>query len=127
VCCDSDCSSACASCNQPGRAGSCSPLASGGQPKNNGCPKEDASTCSKDGTCDGNGGCRLYGSDTVCKDLQRQWNLRCPRVADLRALPVRQQRLPRDLCRGRRLRGASPLPGRKLRQESARRRLSDRH
>jgi hypothetical protein len=68
VCCDSDCSSACASCNQPGRAGTCSPLASGGQPKNNGCPKEDASTCGKDGTCDGAGACRLYGSDTVCKD-----------------------------------------------------------
>jgi len=67
VCCDGACDSPCSSCNQQGRAGTCSPLPIGAAPKPNGCPKEDAATCGKDGTCDGRGACRLYGEDTVCK------------------------------------------------------------
>jgi hypothetical protein len=68
VCCDSACTSFCSSCNQRGREGTCSPVASGSQPKNGGgCPKEEPMTCGKDGTCDGLGKCRYYGEDTICK------------------------------------------------------------
>ena len=81
VCCDSACTGACASCNQVGQVGKCSPYAAGTDPQNE-CGKGTGvckSTCDGVGncafarytvscgncmTCDGNGTCSYY--DPYC-------------------------------------------------------------
>jgi hypothetical protein len=60
VCCDSACKGACASCNQAGQVGKCSPYAAGTDPQNE-C---GAGTGQCKSTCDGVGNC-TYPSYTV--------------------------------------------------------------
>jgi hypothetical protein len=65
VCCASDCSSPCTSCNLSGKEGTCTADPAGTDPGNN-CAKDPVTSCKLDGTCDGMGGCRSYVSGTVC-------------------------------------------------------------
>ena len=60
VCCDGACTGACASCNQAGRAGKCSPYAVGTDPQNE-CG-QGTGVCKS--TCDGVGSC-AYPQTTV--------------------------------------------------------------
>jgi hypothetical protein len=65
VCCETACTSMCTTCNLTGNAGYCSPVPAGQDPKDS-CTQDLASTCGRDGTCDGSGGCRLWPSGTEC-------------------------------------------------------------
>jgi hypothetical protein len=68
VCCNNDCTGTCKSCALATSLGLCS-LVPGGQDPRNDCPDDRASgvnACGRDGTCDGNGACRLYSSTTQC-------------------------------------------------------------
>ena len=70
VCCASTCGTLCQACNLPGKAGTCSPVPSGMAPAATSaqkCAPQPASTCSFDGTCDGNGGCRLFPAGAQCQ------------------------------------------------------------
>lgn len=64
VCCDSPCSGICQQCNAPGKYGTCTFSAPG--TRDTGCPDDGATSCGRDGTCDGNGGCRLFPVGTAC-------------------------------------------------------------
>lgn len=67
VCCNRACTGSCEACNLPGSAGTCSNVPAGGMPAGShaSCGPDAQSTCMRDGTCDGNGGCHLW-SDVVC-------------------------------------------------------------
>lgn len=65
VCCQTACAGSCMACNVPGSVGTCAPAAAGTDPDND-CGLEAADTCGRDGTCDGNGGCRLHVTGTTC-------------------------------------------------------------
>src|SRR6266700_2298465 len=69
VCCDTACQGTCSACNLAGREGTCSPVATGMPPAtgHGACGPDDPSTCQKDGTCDGNGACRMYPVGTACR------------------------------------------------------------
>ena len=68
VCCATPCQGKCLSCSRAltGAAdGACAPVRAG--LKHGGdCMAAAAETCGEDGSCDGAGGCRLYGPDTIC-------------------------------------------------------------
>jgi len=71
VCCDTSCNSGCTSCIQANTDvadGTCSPVRAGEDP-NSSCSAQSASSCGRDGECDGAGACRLYAEGTVCSDL----------------------------------------------------------
>ncbi len=68
VCCQSACTGRCEACNLQGSPGSCLAVAAGlaspnGHPA---CPTDPVETCMRDGTCDGNRGCRLRRAGTAC-------------------------------------------------------------
>jgi hypothetical protein len=65
VCCDVACTGTCKSCNLPGSLGKCSNVPLGMDPLDQ-CPLDATSTCKRDGTCDGAGGCRNYVTGTQC-------------------------------------------------------------
>jgi hypothetical protein len=62
LCCDSPCTGTCMTC----ASGICSPLAAGAAAPAGQCPAEDASTCGRNGNCNGQGACQLHQSGTVC-------------------------------------------------------------
>ena len=67
-CCDTACRSLCTACSlaKTGAAnGRCAPVRAATDPDNE-CATEAASTCGRDGTCDGAGACRLYADGTLC-------------------------------------------------------------
>ena len=68
VCCNDACAGACAACNVAGQVGSCTPIPPGQDPGNE-CPDDGATSCGRDGSCDGAGACRQYASGTVCSSL----------------------------------------------------------
>ena len=66
VCCDSACTETCRSCAVPGMVlGTCTNVPAGQDPRNV-CPDAGETTCRSDGTCNGNGACRLYSAGTPC-------------------------------------------------------------
>lgn len=68
ICCDMACTGACRSCRtvRTGQnEGRCAPVMAGGADP--GCPRQDPSTCGRDGTCDGMGACRRYADGTPCR------------------------------------------------------------
>lgn len=68
VCCDTACKDACHACNIGTLKGTCSPVASGSAPAmgHPSCGPDPASSCMRDGSCDGAGACRLYVGGTMC-------------------------------------------------------------
>jgi hypothetical protein len=66
VCCDSACTDRCHVCNAAGSVGRCIAAVAGDDPRDE-CATDLVSTCGRDGTCDGAGGCRLYPSKTECE------------------------------------------------------------
>lgn len=68
VCCDKACTDACTACvkSSTGQTdGTCAPVQLGLK-HNSECVAEPATSCGKDGTCDGKGGCHLFASGTSC-------------------------------------------------------------
>jgi len=65
VCCQGPCASVCMVCNLPTSLGQCSMVSAGQDPRDS-CPQDLASTCGRDGTCDGSGGCRRWANGTTC-------------------------------------------------------------
>lgn len=65
VCCDTACTGACKACNVAGLLGTCSNVVTGQDPDND-CAAEAASTCGRDGMCNGAGACRLHPVGTEC-------------------------------------------------------------
>jgi hypothetical protein len=65
VCCNSACAGVCQSCDQPGKEGQCLPVAAGQDPDEE-CAEQPASSCGRDGACDGASACRLFPASTVC-------------------------------------------------------------
>jgi hypothetical protein len=68
VCCQGACTGRCEACNLPDNLGTCMPVAAGvaspaGHPA---CPTDPVESCDRDGTCDGNRGCRLRRAGTFC-------------------------------------------------------------
>jgi hypothetical protein len=69
-CCDQLCdpfdpANKCRACNVPGSEGHCIFAESGTDPRGL-CDQTDVTTCGQDGTCDGNGDCRLWGAGSLC-------------------------------------------------------------
>ena len=67
ACCSSACTGTCRSCALPGSSGTCTDVPAGQDPVGQ-CSDSGPVGCGGDGTCDGQGRCRLYASGTVCKD-----------------------------------------------------------
>ena len=65
VCCNGACTERCAACNLTGTVGRCTPVAAGQDPAAE-CTAQNATTCGRDGSCDGAGACRLHATGTVC-------------------------------------------------------------
>jgi hypothetical protein len=65
VCCDMACTGRCMACNLTGQAGKCLPAGPGTDPHND-CGDDGSASCKQDGSCNGAGGCRLYGSGVTC-------------------------------------------------------------
>jgi Cellulose binding domain len=65
VCCGTACTGTCKSCALTGSAGTCSNVSAGQDPLSQ-CTDAGAASCGTDGTCDGAGACRLYGTGTQC-------------------------------------------------------------
>src|SRR5262245_29147388 len=66
VCCNNSCASKCSSCVLPGSVGTCMPVPAGQDPDNE-CSEDPVSSGKQDGTCDGNGACRLQPDGTECQ------------------------------------------------------------
>jgi hypothetical protein len=68
VCCNTACTDACEACNVGGSEGTCSPVTAGASPLSGhqSCNGLAQATCGHDGTCDGTGLCRNWGTQTVC-------------------------------------------------------------
>jgi hypothetical protein len=65
-CCDTTCTDACTSCKEPGKEGTCSNVAPGGDDPHKKCVDEGAVSCGKTGKCDGAAGCALYVAGVAC-------------------------------------------------------------
>jgi alpha-tubulin suppressor-like RCC1 family protein len=69
VCCDSACTGTCRVCvgteDGSAQAGICRDVENGKDPDDD-CLHDDATTCLRDGACNGAGSCRLYAAETSC-------------------------------------------------------------
>jgi hypothetical protein len=66
-CCESACAASCKACNVTGNLGFCTNVGSGSAPVGSrSCSAQPMSSCGRDGTCDGAGGCRDWPSGTQC-------------------------------------------------------------
>jgi len=66
VCCGTACAGSCTSCNQTGMEGMCLPVGMGKPDPRKLCVDGGASSCGKNGLCDGAGACQLYPATTMC-------------------------------------------------------------
>jgi hypothetical protein len=72
VCCDRPCDGLCEACRAATKQsgvtdGLCGPAKNGSSPLHGTCPTDPASSCRRDGLCNGNGGCRsFYAAGTPC-------------------------------------------------------------
>lgn len=66
VCCQSECSGTCESCNLPGSAGTCQPHPAGSDPDSECLDSQQTSTGSCAGRCDGNRACKMPSAETHC-------------------------------------------------------------
>src|SRR6185503_3955482 len=66
VCCHSDCSGLCQSCAIEGSVGTCANVPVGADPHDD-CPDEGATSCGRNGACDGTGACAVYAAGTICR------------------------------------------------------------
>jgi hypothetical protein len=66
VCCGAACAGACMSCDQVGFEGMCLPVGAGKTDPHAICKDAGATTCGRNGLCDGAGACALYPTTTVC-------------------------------------------------------------
>jgi len=66
VCCHSDCSGLCQSCAIEGSVGTCANIPVGADPRND-CPDDGATSCGRNGFCDGTGSCAVYAAGTICR------------------------------------------------------------
>ena len=68
VCCDRACTGGCEACNLPATPGVCTNVPAGAMPAmgHDSCGPDAKSSCKRDGTCDGKGGCALW-QNVVCK------------------------------------------------------------
>jgi hypothetical protein len=64
VCCESDNCGPCRSCKRSGSVGFCQPVPAGST--HPACIATPASSCGRDGTCDGAGACRFHPAGTQC-------------------------------------------------------------
>jgi hypothetical protein len=67
ICCQNACTQLCYACTAAktgGSDGTCQAIKAG--TANSGCTSSDQSTCGQDGTCDGNGQCRVWVPGTQC-------------------------------------------------------------
>lgn len=66
-CCNSQCANTCQACNVVGNLGFCTNVGAGQNPIGaRNCNAQTATTCGRDGTCDGMGNCRDWPSGTHC-------------------------------------------------------------
>ncbi len=67
VCCDEACTGLCRACNVSGSVGACTNVPQGvADSEENTCRPTRPEDCGNDGTCDGRGGCNVWGADTRC-------------------------------------------------------------
>ena len=70
VCCATACTGPCQACSAAkkggGQDGECEPIKDGTDPDNE-CPDDGATSCKRDGACNGTGLCRFYAKGTSCK------------------------------------------------------------
>jgi hypothetical protein len=64
-CCNSVCNGTCQACDVAGSEGQCTPIKAGDDPDDE-CDTQAISTCGRDGSCDGLGGCRKYPVGMTC-------------------------------------------------------------
>jgi hypothetical protein len=85
VCCDSACDGTCQSCLQAlkasGADGECGDIRDGIDPYAE-CPDDGASSCQRDGQCDGAGGCRIYAQGVSCGSTSCSDNLVSGQICD---------------------------------------------
>ena len=85
VCCDSACSGLCEGCaaqkKGAGIDGECGPVRSGFDPDDD-CPDDGATSCLRDGACDGARTCRLYAIGSLCSASQCIGNSAFGKVCD---------------------------------------------
>ncbi|MEB2313028.1 MAG: hypothetical protein OZ921_01585 [Sorangiineae bacterium] len=69
VCCDQACGGLCQACTAAlkgaGNDGVCGSVAAASDPKNQ-CPDDGATSCQRNGMCNGAGACSLYANNTAC-------------------------------------------------------------
>jgi len=71
LCCTSACGEPCKACDLPSSLGDCAFVPAGRIPSDPAeCSPSTPSTCGRDGTCDGRGGCRRYVAGTECRPGQ---------------------------------------------------------
>ena len=71
LCCRSACGEPCRACDLPSSLGDCAVVPAGRIPSDPAeCSPSTPSTCGRDGTCDGRGGCRRYVAGTECRPGQ---------------------------------------------------------
>ena len=74
VCCDTACDGLCQACTKANKGGAgpdglCGNVGPGLDPRDD-CEDQGAASCSFDGSCNGAGACRLYGTGTACGQTQ---------------------------------------------------------
>jgi hypothetical protein len=78
VCCNTPCSGVCQACRtaltglDKDKEGICDNVFAGLDPHDNCLDEEPQNPCGRDGTCNGNGACRLYPASKVCNPPQPQ-------------------------------------------------------